>query len=192
MAWLEYNIHVRQKLTIETITPILSSILADWIRSFVSTHTELFNHWHYLLEPDKCRPSIPSEPFYEIRLRFEGDIEKLKQIKSHLVAELKQRTSLVMTEDEPLGSHEGRHGDRDRCYEGAAAESDAEGWTVGRDWEKIVEIWQTGSEFALKILQLGRGLEETKSTQLNSRQHFYPHAHPHFLHFPANQLIVEP
>jgi len=94
------------------------------------------------------------------------------------------RTSLVMSAEDALGSHEGRHGNRNEHYDGA----DSENWTLGIDWGKIVEILQIGSDSALQILELGRTLVENKSLQRYQRtvNHLY------FIHLAANQLIFEP
>ena len=118
-------------------------------------------------------------------MRFEGTPENLRQIRQDLITEIgefNQRTHLVMRDDEPLGSHEGCHGNRNSSYQGAASE------TFGRDWQSIVDILQIGSGSAIQILRLGRGLVEKRSLQMGQRQV----RHPYYLHLPANQLIVEP
>jgi hypothetical protein len=146
----------------------------------VDSHRGFFNHWHYLLEPDVCRPHS-----CEIRLRFEGTPENLRHIKHDLITEIRnysRRTHLVMCDDEPLGSHEGCHGNRNDSYQGAASEG------FGRDWQSIVDILQTGSDSAIQILRLGRDLVENRSLQIYQRQV----NHPYFLHLPTNQLVVEP
>lgn len=117
-------------------------------------------------------------------MRFEGTPENLRQIRQALkteIGEFNQRTHLIMHEDEPLGSHEGCHGNRNSSYQGAASED------FGRDWQSMVDILQIGSESAIQILRLGKGLVENRSLQVYQRQV----KHPYFLHLPANQLIVE-
>lgn len=176
MPWLEYNIHLREQPNYNN-TP---AVLVDLLQPFVGSHSNSFSHWHYLLEPNVCRSSP-----YEVRLRFEGTPENLRQIRQDLITEIgnfSQRTHLVMRDDEPLGSHEGCHGNRNSSYQGA----DSEGF--GRDWQSIVSILQIGSESAIQILQLGRGLVEYESLRMGQRQV----NHPRYLHLPANQLIVEP
>lgn len=156
------------------------AVLADLVQPFVDSHRNSFSHWHYLLEPDVCRPSS-----CEVRLRFEGTSESLRQIRRDLITEIgnsRQRTHLIMRDDEPLGSHEGCHGNRNSSYQGATSEG------FGRDWQSIADILQIGSESAIQILRLGRGLVENRSLQTYQRQV----NHPYFLHLPANQLIVEP
>lgn len=140
----------------------------------------MFNSWHYLIEPDRCRSS-----FVEIRLRFEGEEKDLNQMRSELVSELNNysdRTHLSMRDDEKSGSHEGCHGNRNNTYLGAQSEN------FGRDWQSITEILQIGSESALRILRLGNGLVESRSLNVYQRQV----SHPYYLHLSANQLFVEP
>jgi hypothetical protein len=176
MAWLEYNIHLCGQPNYENII----AVLVDFLQPFVESHRGFFNHWHYLLEPDTCRASSG-----EIRLRFEGSQQNLGKIMQDLITEIgnySDRTDLVMHDDEPLGSHEGCHGNRNSSYQGAASEG------FGRDWQSIVDILQIGSESAIQILRLGRGLVENRSLQIGQRQV----RHPYYLHLPANQLIVEP
>jgi hypothetical protein len=176
LPWLEYNIHLCGQPNYENVT----AALADLLQPFVDAHRSSFSHWHYLLEPDKCRANST-----EIRLRFEGEKENLAQIRQDLLNEIRYygaKTHLVMRDDVQLGSHEGCHGNRVACYQGAASEG------FGRDWQSIVEILQIGSESAIQILKLGRGLVAIRSLQLYQRQV----QHPYFLHLPANQLIVEP
>jgi hypothetical protein len=178
LPWLEYNIHFCSQPNYADLMEVIS----DLLKPFVDSHREFFNHWHYLLEPDVCRPNSS-----EIRLRFEGSPENLEQIKCELVREVGNfghRTNLVMSDEDPVGSHEGRHGDRNRHYEGV----DSEDWTVEGDWEKIVKILQIGSDSALQILKLARELVENNSLQRYRRTV----DHPYFIHLPANQLIFEP
>ncbi len=155
------------------------TVLVDLLQPFADSHRGSFSHWHYLLEPDVCRTQS-----CEIRLRFEGSEENLRRMRQDLITEIgnySDRTHLVMRNDEQLGSHEGCHGNRNSSYQGAASES------FGRDWQSIVGILQIGSESAIQILQLGRGLVENRSLEMGQRQA----RHPYFLHLPANQLIVE-
>ncbi len=176
LAWLEYNIHINGQFDYANII----TVLADLLQPFVDSHRTFFSHWHYLLEPNVCGSS-PSE----VRLRFEGTPQNLGQIRQDLITETEhfsQRTQLVMRDDGQLGSHEGCHGNRNSSYQGAASEN------FGRDWQSIVNILQIGSESAIQILRVGRGLVENRSLQLGQRQV----RHPYFLHLPANQLIVEP
>jgi len=176
LAWLEYNIHLVGQPNFNDII----AVLVDLLQPFVESRRDSFVHWHYLLEPDRCRASS-----CEIRLRFEGSQENLKEIKQDLITEIRNysgRTNLVASDGEPLGSHEGCHGGRDGSYQGSASEN------FGRDWQSVVNILQIGSESAIQILGLGRGLVENRSLQVYQRQV----NHPYFLHLPANQLIVEP
>lgn len=176
MPWLEYNVHLCQRPNYERII----TVLIDLIEPFVRTHKKLFTHWHYLIEPDPCRPS-----FVEIRVRFEGSVRNLSRVRLELVSELRNysdRTHLTMRDDETLGSHEGCHGNRNLSYQGAASEG------FGRDWQSIIDILQIGSDSAIRILRVGRGLAENRSLQIYQRQV----NHPYFLHLPANQLLVEP
>jgi hypothetical protein len=176
LTWLEYNLHFSKQPTYEDTI----AVLVDLLQPFVDSHRNSFSHWHYLLEPDVCRPSS-----CEVRLRFEGTPEALKQIKHDLITEIgnySNSTRLVMRDYETLGSHEGCHGNRNSPYQGAASEK------FGRDWQSIVDILQIGSEAAIQILRLGRGLVENQSLQMGQRQV----RHPYYLHLSANQLIVEP
>ena len=168
----------------------VSSVLLDFVSPFVERQRERFTHWHYLLEPEKCRGQF-GEPtqvsFYEIRLRFEGDGENLTQIKNDLTQDLEvfsERTHLTMKVSEPLGSHEGCHGRRNTPYKGAESERD-----FGRDFPVMVEIWQKGSEFVIELFRQGRKLVEKYSLQYGSRGST---EHPRYLHYPANQLLLEP
>jgi len=175
MAWLEYNIHLCGQPDYEDII----AVLTDLIQPFVDFHRNSFSHWHYLLEPNVCGSTS-----CEVRLRFEGTPEDLTQIMQDLITKIghfARRTHLVMRDDEPLGSHEGCHGNRNSSYQGAVSES------FGRDWQSIVSILQIGSESAIQILQLGRGLVENRSFHMGQRLV----RHPYYLHLPANQLIVE-
>jgi hypothetical protein len=176
LPWLEYDVHLSRRPNYnDTI-----EVLTDLLRPFVESHRDSFRHWHFLLEVDSCRPSS-----CEVRLRFEGNPEELAEIKHDLitaVGDFSHRTGLVMCDDEALGSHEGCHGNRSASYQGAASEG------FGRDWQSIVKILQIGSESAIHILSLGRGLVESRSLQTYQRQV----QHPYFLHLPANQLIIEP
>jgi hypothetical protein len=174
MEWLEYNIHVRSdRLWYENSIKVLRNMLGP----FVKAHTGRFAHWHYLIEPDKCR-----QGYCEIRVRFEAEKSKLEEIRKELMQELRSFSVVVMQHDELLGSHEGCHGERGRIYQGAASER------FGRDWPIIVRIMEVGSEAAIEILQLAEGLTEKPSLEPCSRTV----QHPYFLHLPANQLMVEP
>ncbi len=175
MPWLEYNIHINGAITHNTIL----SILFGLIEPFVNSHRAIFEHWHYLFEPDVDHPTAA-----EVRLRFEGTANNLAVIKTDLVAEIdrfKTLTNLVMADADRLGSHEGSHGTRNQQYLGEAG-------AFENDWNAIIEILQIGSESALQILRLGRGL--TTNHSLNFGQRIVNH--PYYLHLPANQLLVEP
>jgi hypothetical protein len=157
-------------------------ILLDFVEPFVNSQGDRFIHWHYLIEPDICR----GQNYCEIRLRFEGERTNLNTIRHELTDGLRDysdETNIAMREEENLGSHEGCHGRRDELYLGPGVES------FGRDWDTIIEIMQVGSESALKILRLGRKLEEERSLRLGGRERTI---HPYYLHLPANQLFVEP
>lgn len=184
MAWLDFNIHIRNAATRQNnwLFDDVVSILLDLVEPFVNNQRNIFTHWHYLFEPDVCR----GQPYCEIRLRIESDATNLNEIRSELITRLNtyaEQTGIVMRENENLGSHEGSHGSRGRTYEGARSEN------FGRDWDTIVEILQEGSKAALKIFRLGRSLVEVQSIEWGGRPNTY---HPKYLHYPANQLFVEP
>jgi len=169
----------------------VSAILLDFVDPFIKEQRNKFVHWHYFSEPDDCRGR---GLFKEIRLRFEGDDENLNKIKSDLIRELEEfseKTHLTMKENEPLGSHEGCHGKPNNRYLGAESEK------FGRDFPVMVEIWQKGSEFAIELFRQGRTLVEKCSLQYGYRPNpikpnEYPTTHPCYLHYPANQLLLEP
>lgn len=198
MGWLEFNIHIREALSLESVIYGNGSVklfafdlldkavplLLDFVEPLVDSQKGRFNHWHYLIEPDKCRKMGKDYIYYEIRLRFEAEGVNLDMIKHDLLDSLREYADtkrIAMREDEDLGSHEGCHGERGKNYYGSEDER------FGGDWDTIVEIMQTGSESALKILRLGRGLKEESSLQLEPRYT----VHPYYLHLPANQLFVE-
>jgi len=181
MVWLEFNIHIRNRVLrpFDLFNDSLA-ILLNLVKPFVDSHRTLFVRWHYLLEPDTCR----GEGCYEIRLRFEGSETNIIQVKDALVVELNNFVNLrhiAMRENEPLGSHEGSHGRRGMMYLGAQSEN------FGRDWNTIVEIMEKGSEDALAIFNLGRTLVEDRSIGLGT----WRTTHPYYTHLPANQLLVE-
>ena len=162
--WLKYNI---------------LSVLFDLIEPFVNSHKAMFDHWHYLFEQNSCGSTLG-----EVRLRFEGTTTNLATIKTDLIAGIsafQTRTNLVMADTDTLGSHEGSHGARNQQYQGEAG-------AFGNDWNAIIEILQVGSESALMILHLGRGLTSNHSLTFSQRMV----NHPYYLHLPANQLLVEP
>ena len=183
LGWFEFNIHVRHAYArMSDLFDDYVQILLDFVEPFVNSQRSRFDHWHYLGEPDSCR----DRPYYEIRLRFEGEEINLMQIKRDLVTRLREytdETDIAMSEDEPLGSHEGCHGRRGERFLGLRSSR------FDRDWDIIVEIMQVGSEAALKILRLGRNLVEEQSLKWGGRKHTF---HPYYLHLPANQLFVEP
>lgn len=175
MPWLEYNIHISDVLTHNNIL----SILFDLIEPFVNSHRASFEHWHYLFEPDVSIPTVA-----EVRLRFEGTANNLATIKTDLVREVDRfrlLTNLVIADGDRIGSHEGSHGTRNQQYQGEAG-------AFGNDWNAIIEILQIGSESALQILRIGRGLTTNHSLSFGQRIV----NHPYYLHLPANQLLVEP
>jgi hypothetical protein len=164
----------------------VSTILLDLVDPFIRKQRDRFSHWHYLSEPDSCRGQ---ELFKEIRLRFEGSADNLERIKYELEGDLEvfsERTHLTMKVNEPLGSHEGCHGRRNNQYKGAESED----LRFGRDFPVMVEVWQKGSEFAIDCLREGRKLVEVYPNQFVHRSS--PTEHPRYLHYPANQLLLEP
>ncbi len=180
MVWLEFNLHIRnQALSWPDFFGKGSEVLLGLVRPFVDARRTQLTHWHYLVEPDNCRGA----GFFEIRLRFEGAEENINSAREALVAQLNAGTmsQLVMRENEPLGSHEGEHGQRGARYAGPRSED------FGRDWDTIVGILEKGSESALAILDLGRGLVGPKSVQFGA----WRTSHPYFTHLAANQLLLE-
>ena len=179
--WIEFNIHIRNRVILPlNLFNDSVAILLDLVKSLVDSQRERFSHWHYLIEPDTCR----GQGCYEIRLRFEGNEANISQIKSTLITNLNNyvnQNHRAMSENEPLGSHEGCHGCRGEKYLGAQSEN------FGRDWNTIVEILQNGSEYALNVFSLGRTLVEGTSVQLGQ----WHTIHPRYIHLPANQLLVE-
>ena len=176
LAWLEYNIHLCGQPDYGNIIDVLS----DLVHPFVNSHRGSFNHWHYLLEGN-----VSGSTSSETRLRFEGTSRNLSQIRHDLINEINRfsrNTPTIMRHNKGTGSHRGCHGHRNRTYRGAASEN------FGRDWQSIADILQIGSESAIEILRLGRGLVENRSLQMGLRVVM----HPYYLHLPANQLIVEP
>lgn len=172
-CWLEYNIHLRSILTNDAI-----SVLVDFVYPFMRNHGEYVN-WHYLVEQNGCRSTQ-----LEIRLRVEGAQEYIDAFRQDITTEIRnysQRTNLVMSENDALGSHEGLHGNRTGHYQGAASEN------FGRDWNSIVRIMQIGSENAIEIFRLARGLVERRSFDDGPRQV----NHPYYLHLTFNQLLAE-
>jgi len=184
LVWLEFNIHVTNVLvSMQNLYDDVTTILLDLVKPFIDEQRSRFAHWHYLHEPDVCR----GRGFCELRLRFEGESANLEEIKNTLIRNLKEfsdKTSLAMSDDEPLGSHEGCHGSRNATYMGAQSEK------FGGDWPTIVEIMQKGSEFALEFFRLGRNLVENRSLQYGRRDR--PSEHPYYVHLPANEILVEP
>ena len=180
MPWLEYNLHLSHvSFNIIKDFDIVRDVIVDFIGPFISNKSHLYEHWNYLIEPDKCR-----EKELEIRLRFESSESNLECVRQLLINELEtyaNRTNILMKENEDNGSHEGCHGIRNQTFQGASSE------TFEEDWPNIVEIMQVGSESAIKILELGRSLKTHKSLQLYIRKI----VHSYYLHLPANQLIVE-
>jgi len=175
MPWLEYDLHLRTY----SFENARDSII-DFVGPFISRNRDLFQHWHYLIERDQCR-----EKEGETRIRFESSSSDLIEIRWRLVKELKgyaNRLGILMTEDESLGSHEGCHGNRNSTYQGPDSES------FGSDWSAIVNIMQSGSEFAINILKSGKSLKKPRSVQYYTRTV----RHQYYLHLPANQLLVEP
>lgn len=175
MPWLEYNIHITGALTQNNVF----SVLFNLIEPFVNSHRTMFQHWHYLFEPNVCGSTIG-----EVRLRFEGTTNNIATIRTDLIAQVanfKRQTNLIMDNTDVNGSHEGAHGDRALQYQGEAG-------PFGNDWNSIVEILQIGSESALKILRIGQGLTSNRSLEVYERTV----RHNYYLHLPANQLLVEP
>lgn len=191
LVWLEYNIHIRPEFRYAYPKKIIT-ILLDLIKPFVETHKDEINHWHYLIEGDKCR----GKEFAEIRFRVEARQAKLKEIKKQLSREVRKFSKekhLTIPEGEDHGSHEGENGERDKTYKGAQSEKR---W--GQDWDKIVEILQIGSESSLKILYYYPSLRSSESHKgyqiirvIDPRTRIITN-HPYFLHLPANQFLVEP
>lgn len=181
IVWIEFNIHIRNRIVQQQNLFYDSvAILLDLVKPLVDSQRERFSHWHYLIEPDTCR----GQECYETRLRFEGSETNIGRIKGTLVTRLNNyvnQTHRVMSETEPLGSHEGCHGCRGENYLGSQSEN------FGRDWNTIVEILQNGSEHSLNVFSLGRTLVENRSVQLGQ----WRTIHPYYIHLPANQLIVE-
>jgi len=181
MPWFEYNLHLRHSAfnVKQDYIPIRDGVL-DFVKPFITEYRCLFSHWHYLFEVDQCR-----EKQIEIRLRFESSADNILELKENLINELDSfvnDSNILMKESEVLGSHEGAHGNRGGTYLGAESEG------FGADWPKIKEIFQIGSENALKILTLGRELVTPVSLNWGGRQTY----RPYYLHLPANQLFVEP
>lgn len=156
----------------------LISVLVDFIDPFMRNHGGYVN-WHYLLEQNVCRSTR-----LEIRLRVEGTPEYIARFRQDMTNEIqnyRQRTNLVMSENDTLGSHEGLHGNRTGHYQGAASEN------FGRDWNSIVRIMQIGSENAIEIFRLAQDLVERRSFDDGPRNV----NHPYYLHLTFNQLLTE-
>jgi len=172
-CWVEYNIHLRSTSMNDAI-----SVLVDFVHPFMRNHGEYVN-WHYLVEQNSCGSTQ-----LEIRLRVEGAKEYIDTFRRDMTVEIQnysQRTNLVMSENDALGSHEGLHGSRTGHYQGAASEN------FGRDWNSIVRIMQIGSENAIEIFRLAQGLVERRSFDDGPRQV----NHPYYLHLTFNQLLTE-
>lgn len=181
MDWLEYNIHTHITYLELYKNGVLrvAEILTDLLEPFVREYGNRLTHWHYLIEPAVCRGPITIQSPVEIRIRFEGERPNLDEIRRDLVSDLAgycDRTHPTMREDELLGSHERRHGQRGQTYRGAEPEED-----LKEDWPSVVEILQIGSESALKILRIGKKLESAKALAWEPRlvEHWY------YLHLPA-------
>ena len=177
MPWLEYNLHIT-KSNLNGVERIIDfrectqNAIIHFIGPFIKKYKQLFQNWHYLIEPDDC-----GEAEGELRLRFKGSNTNLDLLRKKLVAELKEyvdKSGILMEDKGSSGSHEGCHGKRNNNYKGAKSE------TFGNDWPIIVGIMQMGSESAIKILELGVRLKEERSLQWGQRKVI----HPYYLHLP--------
>jgi hypothetical protein len=124
--WVEVNIHLNSySRTNEVIATTVRRFVdelrtKDWIKS-----------WHFFREP-------------QIRLRFLGEDENIKEVKRYLESELEL---LERTRGDLYSCHVfGCHGVRDKEYVG-----EADNWKG--DWQLVTKIWENTSEFTMRLIE---------------------------------------
>ena len=149
--WVEVDIYLNDysqsnKVIAETVKELVEDFKnKDWVKS-----------WHFFREP-------------QIRLRFFGEEENVKEMKGLINEKLNEKES---TESDLYSQHVfGSHGRENEEYSG-----EADFWQD--DWSLAMKLWETNSEFAMKLISEGA----TKPLDIHGERH---------VHLLLNQLGLD-